>query len=282
MNLSAYGSLAALLVVFALPAFASDADPSFSIQGNGKTISFSRSELLKRKDLTEVDVAVDRGYTPFRTKMHYQAVPLAALFSSFQMKPDAIVQFHCLDGFSAPLSTEKLLNQDAKQSLAYLAIEPESTKWPVVQAGKTATPGPFYIVWVNPSASHIGQEEWPYQLASLEIKPSLRSVYPHIFPDKTMDGKNPINLGFQVFQKSCFPCHTMNREGESKMGPDLNVPMNITEYLSEKAIRTQIRDPQKLRHWPEAKMKGFPVSELSEADLNSLLKYLKHMAKNKV
>jgi hypothetical protein len=66
------------------------------------------------------------------------------------------------------------------------------------------------------------------------------------------------------------------------MGPDLNVPMNPVEYFHITALKTLIRDPQKLRHWPESKMKGFSKKEISDSDLNHLLSYLKYISKRKV
>ncbi|MNN34684.1 hypothetical protein D3C81_1484990 [compost metagenome] len=47
-------------------------------------------------------------------------------------------------------------------------------------------------------------------------------------------------------------------------------------------LRRYIRDPQALRHWPQARMPGFSESALSEAQLDHLLAYLRHMAGRKV
>ncbi len=272
-----------LLVIFLLNAiaFGAESDPSFSIQSSKKAITFSRSELMKRPDLTTIEVESDPAYNNGK-KTSYQAVPLLPLFDSIGVPADSTIQFHCLDGFSAPLDGELLLNRNPKFSMPYLAIEPKGAKWPPLKPGNAATPGPFYIIWSNPKASGIGQEQWPYQLSSLEVKPSLRETFPAIFPEKALAASHPVNLGFKVFQKNCFSCHTLNLQGESKMGPDLNVPMNISEYLTLAAIRLQIRDPQKLRTWPEAKMKGFSKEALSDADIEKLLAYIKYMAKKKV
>ena len=269
------------ILLFGLFANASGSEPKFTIRSEKKSFSFSRSDLLKRKDLTTIQVEDDPAYHNGK-KTSYQAVPLLPLFDSLGVSKESIIQFHCLDGFSAALEGELLLNQDPKFSIPYLAIEPTGKKWDALKAGDPATPGPFYIIWSNPKASGIGQEQWPYQLSSLEIKKSPRELYPAIFPDKNLSATDPVNLGLKVFQKNCFSCHTLNLQGESKMGPDLNVPMNIFEYLTATAIRMQIRDPQQLKHWPEAKMKGFSKDALSDSDLENLLVYIQYMAKKKI
>jgi mono/diheme cytochrome c family protein len=73
----------------------------------------------------------------------------------------------------------------------------------------------------------------------------------------------------------------MNRQGESELGPDLNVPMNVTQYWKPQAIAAQVRDPQSVRYWPEGKMPAFSTEQLSEEDLKRLLEYLSHMAGRK-
>ena len=60
------------------------------------------------------------------------------------------------------------------------------------------------------------------------------------------------------------------------------MPFNATEYLRLDALRRLIRDPQSLRRWPATKMPAFPVSVLSDRDLNDLLAYLRYMANRKV
>jgi hypothetical protein len=74
----------------------------------------------------------------------------------------------------------------------------------------------------------------------------------------------------------------MNRQGESELGPDLNVPMNVTQYWRRDALTVLVRDPQKVRYWPEGTMPSFPIEQLSEEDLKLLLEYLTHMAGRKV
>ena len=62
------------------------------------------------------------------------------------------------------------------------------------------------------------------------------------------------------------------------MGPDLNRPMNPTEYFQLAALRRYIRNPASVRTWPDQKMPGFGPDRLSEAELDAVIAYLEHMA----
>ena len=52
--------------------------------------------------------------------------------------------------------------------------------------------------------------------------------------------------------------------------------------MREDFLRQQVRNPQSVRAWPQAKMPGFSVEAISERDLDDLLAYLYYMAKRKV
>ena len=124
-------------------------------------------------------------------------------------------------------------------------------------------------------------ELWVMQLTGFTIDASFAKMYPHVQPDQKLAANDPVMLGFKVFKTNCFACHTLNREGNSMIGPDLNVPHNPTEYFAGDYLRKLIRNPQNLRYWPQSKMKGFSVSDVSEAELDDLLAYLKYMSNRK-
>jgi mono/diheme cytochrome c family protein len=69
----------------------------------------------------------------------------------------------------------------------------------------------------------------------------------------------------------------MNGGGSSEMGPDLNRPMNPTEYFQRPALHRFIRDPASVRAWPDQKMPGFGPDRLSEAEVEAVIAYLEHM-----
>lgn len=73
----------------------------------------------------------------------------------------------------------------------------------------------------------------------------------------------------------------MNREGPSQVGPDLNLPLNPTEYFKESILPRYIRDPKSVRSWEGSKMPGFGLEALSDDALASIVAYLKQMASEK-
>ena len=243
----------------------------------GKKI-FTISELLKRKDVETVIVENDPVYPG--QKMEYVALKVTSLFDQIELDDDAVIQFKTLDGFSAPVSRQRLLNTSSTESIAYIAMELPDKKWPPMKPGKPSA-GPFYLIWKNPELSHISSEEWSYMLAAFEVKDSLETTYPEIFPSNKLSADDPVTKGFRLFVKNCFACHTMNKVGASGIGPDLNVPMNPVEYFRTAALKKLIRNPQAVRHWPNGRMKGFKPDILSDEDLSHLIAYLEHMSKRR-
>lgn len=265
-----------LILSACLSASAHAAEPTLTLITPKKTVSFTRAELVQRAESKPLVIDYDATYK--KQKMSYQVVPVTALFEGLGISKESIIQFKCLDGYSAPLETEFLFNESPRGSRAYIAIEDPAHPWPGVKGGK-ATAGPFYLVWKDPKLSDVGQEQWPFQLAAFEVKAPLRETFPRIMP--ALSASKQVHRGLKLFVKSCFACHTVNHAGESQMGPDLNVPYNPTEYLKADFLRKLIRDPQSLRHWPQAKMLGFTKEALSDAQLDDLLAYFRHMAGRK-
>src|SRR3954447_13694692 len=101
--------------------------------------------------------------------------------------------------------------------------------------------------------------------------------------DRQLAGQRHLRLfhAGAVFEATCLACHRMNGGGSSKIGPDLNWPMNPTEYFQPSALRRYIRDPASVRTWPDEKMPGFGPDRLSEAELDAVIAYLKHMAEQR-
>jgi mono/diheme cytochrome c family protein len=134
-------------------------------------------------------------------------------------------------------------------------------------------------VWLKPELSGILQEEWPYQVVAFEVKGKLRDLYPGIFPKMSEDVH--VTRGLKLFQQTCFACHTVNHQGPSQVGPDLNLPLNPTEYLKDSILPRYIRDPKAIRSWEGSKMPGFGPEVLSEDDIANVVAYLKQMSLEK-
>ena len=264
------------------------------IKAGRHKVVWSRRELLRSPNLERVEVSSDPTYGVAVRK--FRAIRAAILFQKAlgekrlaqMMKDGSTLEFSCLDGFSASLPIRLLLNSDNTKAIAYIAIEPRGEKWPALKMSTKkatsqsprsfTTAGPFYLIWKNAARSHVGPEQWPYQLSGFTVKPPIARQFPQMVPSTR--NKNVI-AGFHLFLKNCFTCHTMNNEGDSHLGPDLNIPMSPIEYLRAGMIRRLIRNPQNLRRWPESKMSSFSPDVLSDRDIDHIIDYLKFMSRRK-
>ena len=269
--------LAVLLSLTTTFAAAAD-EPVLTISGHDSKTEYTRAELLQRPDVASVLIVGDVAY---RRDMRYRAVPLAALLEPFHPEPDGVIQFIATDGFAAELPVAPLLNRDPGQAVAYLAVEPSDKPWPALEPGRQLSAGPFYLVWINPARAHIGPEQWPYQVARIEVRRSVRQRWPALAPGSEIPRDSAIDRGFAAYQKHCFACHRLNRSGDATKGPDLNVPMNPTEYFQPQALRQLIRNPRSVRSWSGQSMPAFDEKTLPDRDLDDLLAYLKYMAGHK-
>lgn len=247
-------------------------------------VTYSTETLLKHPALKKIAVEADPAYN--RSKRVYSAVPLALLFKDLKLSgeqlQDSSLTFKCLDGFSAPIATNRVLAEGPKASRAWIAVEDPQAPWdPVAPSKSPATAGPFYLIWEAPEKSGIKQEEWPFQLASFTLSPGLRAMYPGIFPPGKLAQNHPGMRGLAVFARQCFVCHRMNGEGTSEMGPDLNAPMNPTEYFQPAALKKYIRSPASVRTWKAQIMQGFGKGQISDAEMEDLVAYLKLMVQTR-
>ena len=81
-----------------------------------------------------------------------------------------------------------------------------------------------------------------------------------------------------ILSDNCFACHKMNGGGEATVGPDLNLPMNPTEYFQPSVLPRYLRDPSSVRHWADQKMPAVAADVLSDRDLEAIIAYLAHLA----
>lgn len=245
----------------------------------GNKTLFTSEQLLQHPDKVELTLESDIVYPD--EQIVYDAIPVYSIIDEKSTNTDSIIQFKATDGFSAPLPQKKLLNKSTTQAIAYIAIESAKQKWPNVP-GRNFSAGPFYLIWKNAHLSDISVEDWPFQLAEFEIKSSFESSYPDMLPGNDIVKTSDVYLGFQSFVRNCFACHKMNNEGEGAIGPDLNLPMNPTEYFKRDALKKLIRDPASVRTWPNQLMGAFNESMISDSELDQLVEYMSYMRNRKV
>ena len=267
-------ALKPILALFALLLSLPAAAAQLTIELDHTHKTWETAELLKHPDAQTVQIVDDVSY---KRNMTYRAVPLAVLLPG--LKSANHLQAVALDGFAAELAAAPLLEKNGAR--AWLAVEDPAHPWPPLAQGKPSA-GPFYLVWTNPQAGRISPEQWPFQVSRFKQLQTVGERVPALLPDPKLAANDPINQGFALFQKNCLACHRLNGGGDAQMGPDLNVPYNPTEYFSGDFLRRYIRDPQSLRHWPQAKMPAFTASVLPDNELDLLVGYLRHMAGRKL
>ncbi len=264
-------SAAALLLFAALQATVA-AESQLTVTRGARSESYTLSDLLKHPAV--INVSTDASDEAYKRPMRYVAIPIETLVGALQ--DDEEVQFVALDGYAPVIDAKRLRGIGAAR--AYLAIEPSAAAWPPLGAGKSSA-GPFYLVWSNAAGAGVSPSEWPYQIATIRLQQSLAGRFPLIVPDES--ASKDTWSGFHAYGKQCLPCHTINRQGEASMGPDLNVPMNPTEYFTESGLKRFVRDPKSVRDWSGSVMPGFDAGRLSETELDHVIAYLKHMAGKK-
>jgi len=263
------------LVAFAMPTAGWANGAKLKVSADGGVRTFDRDALLARADVVEITTSRDVAYRAPRT---YRAVALAKLFEGAAIPADAVVEAAAQDGYVAQIPPELVYARDG--IVAYVAIEAADAPWPPIP-GKDRSAGPFYIVWLGDQASSVPAMNWPYQVISLSVQDAPTKRWPALAVDLALPALHPARDGQIVFVNKCFTCHKLNQAGPASAGPDLNLPLNPTEYFTDSGLRALIRDPRSVRTWPEQRMPSFSEEDLSDEDLGLILAYLKHMAPRK-
>lgn len=272
-----FGCLAFLSGLALVPR-AATAETLLSIDIGASHLQLDRQALLKRPDLRRITITAGDGYGQ---PMTYQAVPLADLIAGMKIPADSVIETVASDGFVAQLPLDLVSNTDPAKAVAYLAVEEPDHPWPPLPGGNV-NPGPYRLVWLGKGVGNIRSEQWPYQVIRLEAKEAPAKRWPGLAVAANLPATDPIRAGQALFVTQCMTCHKLNGAGSADVGPDLNLPMNPTEYFKPAALRRYIRNPASIRHWPAQRMPGFDKDSLSDPEIDKIIAYLQHMAGRKM
>jgi mono/diheme cytochrome c family protein len=264
-----------LICAFLLAGGVHAESPALTLNSGGAPQSFTAAELLARPDAATLEVPADVAYD---RPMTFRAVPLLALLGNLAATPYDTLEATATDGFIAQLPLALVKGVATGGSVAWIAVEDPVAPWPALP-GKAGSAGPFYLVWEHPQRSGVGNEQWPYQVASLTLAESPAHRWPQMAVAASLAADDPARRGQAVFTAQCLPCHRMKGAGASDLGPDLGQPMSPTQYLSAEGLRLLIRNPKAVRTWPQQQMPGFDEATLPEPDLDALIAYLSYMAR---
>lgn len=260
--------LAAICFLNFFPAFATE-QRLISIVVPGHEYKIALSSLLKK--LKPITVTINDPV--YKKQKSFDGFPLRDVLGAAGIREwsaDEIV-FTASDGYSpnAPFAWLEKYG-------AVLTFQEHGKKGyeTILQGKTTLSPLPFYLVWTSEAPIPEGAP-WPYQLVKIEFV-DFQKKFDRIYP-KGQASDSAVFSGFKIFKSECIRCHSLNLQG-GELGPELNAPMNITEYWQKDILRKFIRNASAFRH--RDKMPPFP--QLSDADLDNLISYLEYMKEHKV
>lgn len=199
------------------------------------------------------------------------AVPLAAVLERFGADADRTYVLRAKDGYSVPFEPARL-----HEAGAWLAFaDAEVAGYEPIGAQQT-NPFPLYLIWSEPGQGDLETHPRPWQLESIDLT-RFELAYPHTAPPAQEDAAADARAaqGYAGFRSACFKCHAINREG-GRVGPELNVPQNVFEYLHADYIRSFVRDPAQYRYSVMPSHTSMPDEEL-----DAILFYVRSMRARK-
>lgn len=181
---------------------------------------------------------------------------------------NAIVGFECTDGYEPFMALSKVLGS-IKGYIVFKDLDTSVKKnWADSVSDKFR---PYYLVWDS-----VKKEDdsfvWPYSLTGLRLT-SREMNFQQIHPS----GDLSVTKGFELFRDNCSMCHAVNKTGGS-LGPEFNVPKNITEYWSDQDILSFAKNPQSYRY--NSSMPA--IANLEDSEFMLLIEYLKFMRSKKL
>lgn len=192
-------------------------------------------KILKKKLSSKIITVDDPVY---KKKKQYEAFLLTDVLLFLNLKDKfEDIEFTCSDGYKPVLEMDLIVK--AQPFLAFRDVDAKD--WEEFSVGKSKkTPGPFYLIW----PSKIEEAAWPYQIVGIS-QINFKEKYSKIYP---LGKKLPaeVSRGFNIFRKHCLKCHSINLEG-GELGPEFNIPKNITEYRSKKYLKKFILDSNSYR-----------------------------------
>ena len=202
---------------------------------------------------------------------------LTAWFGPEWQQAEAVV-FHCADGYQPTIPVAVLIQH--RPILAF-AQPGRSGFEPIRRAnGQIVDPGPYYLVWdtsQDPDAAKENWLSWPWQLTTIEL---VAAQLPEAALLPPAGSSDLVEKGYQSFQQHCLKCHSLNGYG-AKLGPELNYPLNVTEYWPAATLKQFILNPQSVR--AESTMSAFYAGlPDKEQRVDEVIAYLKAMLNKKL
>jgi cytochrome c2 len=262
----------------------SNDDPALTIITPKEKKVLTRTQLLKTKNITQITMTNSRAYPG--VKLNFTAIKLCDILRPLHIRKNDMVELITSDNFSSLVPAKVVMACTTKTSIAYLAIEPKQHPWPQLKYNNPdqynrdmSSAGPYKIIWLHPEKSYISNEYWAWKVKTIKIHYKLNEkIYLPAPSTKNLNIQN----GYNAYVSRCLGCHTINRIGKAKIGPDLNVPVSaVKRFNNDNLLKKFIRNPQSVRAKKNDRMSGTSEQFLSNKDLDDLVLYLHYMAEHK-
>jgi mono/diheme cytochrome c family protein len=243
------------------------------LQAESATIIQLESEsiqtALKKLPTQTLKLPLDPLYQRPQTYVGYTLRTLTKALE-FELTDTSALRFHCRDGYKAIVMATPTNLENA------LLVSTEMTKRAgyhlenIVEGKELLNPEPFLLIW-RPEFKAKAAQTRPYSIVAIEhgnLKMFLGNSYPQ---------KNPNAVkGFEIFQNKCSSCHSINLQG-GLLGPELNVPKNVTEYWTKENFFNFVLEPQSYRF-----RSRMPNLNLNQSELDLIYTYIYSMQTEKV
>ena len=218
-----------------------------------------------------------------RARVTFTALPLEKVLDEAYgptWRTHEAILFTCRDGYQPTIPVRRVLDHRA-----FLAIaRGGDTGFTIVKyeegRRKRIELAPFYVIWDNvdnPRVRNEGDYGWPYQVFQIDLI-SFQSRFREMAPPR--DSNPEVVAGFDAFVVHCSKCHAINGRGGA-VGPELNYPVNPTEYLKDGWLRKWIDDPTSMRLAPRMPPLNPDLPERARI-IDEIIAYLEAMASHKI
>jgi cytochrome c2 len=232
-------------------------------------ITIELAELPEELKATAQEVYIENDET-FEGPKTFMAYPLKKILEHYLKGKDRsslITFFYCKDGYIPQMMVEDVFQHDPYVVFKDLDAG-EGQNWKPEDAAKYE---PFYLAWAGPKPKET-KLFWPYALTTIKVL-SKEEEMAFVFPEENKAAEK----GFQLFRDNCLKCHAINQVG-GIMGPEFNIPKNITEYWTEANIISFAKNPTSFR----VSSKMAAVDYLSDDEFKEIITYLKYISGHKL